>query len=366
VVALDGTGRRLGVKSVPATDAGHASALRWARLTFAGEDLTLGIEDVRHVSGRFERFLLDSGVRCVRVPTTLMFRAHLSARTPGKSDPIDAQAVAQAVLREPDLPVASHDDVSREFKLFVDHREDLVSQRTAVINNWVLWRIHEVDPARDPRTLLTATAREAPRGWLTGQPGLVAELAVIELDDITRLTEAIDALERRITLRVRAVAPSLLVIPGCGALTAAKLTGESALVTRFRSESAFAAWAGLAPVPRWSGSTEGRMRRSRSGNRAANAAIHRIAVTQLRLDGPGRAYYDKRVAAGDSSRTAMRCLKRRLARVVFGHLHTDLRIRAAAAGEALARTEPNPLIGDALDAMSDKACDGPLGEESPR
>jgi transposase len=298
-------------------------------LKFAGEDLTFGIEDVRHVSGRLEGFLLNSGASCVRVPTKLMYRARSSARTPGKSDPIDAQAVAQAVLREPDLPVASHDDVSRELKLLVDYREGLVTHRTG-ISNRVLWRIHEIDPARNPRTLLTATARDPLRTWLTHQPGLVAELAAAEIDDIARLSKEINALERRITLRVRVLTPTLLAMPGCGALTAAKIAGECAAVTRFRSESAFAAWAGLAPVPRWSGATKGRMRRSRIGNRAANAAIHRIAVTQLRLDGPGRAYFDKRVAGGDSSTSAMRCLKRRLSRVVFGHLQADYHLRATA------------------------------------
>ena len=89
-------------------------------------------------------------------------------------------------------------------------------------------------------------------------------------------------------------------MPGCGALTAAKIMGETALVTRFSSEAAFAQHAGLAPVPQWSGSTAGRMRRPKYGNRQLNSAIHRIAVTQLRLDGPGRVYYQKRLDAKDT------------------------------------------------------------------
>ncbi|MEB3030802.1 IS110 family transposase, partial [[Mycobacterium] nativiensis] len=122
---------------------------------------------------------------------------------------------------------------------------------------------------------------------------------------------------------VRAVAPELLALPGCGELTAAKLVGETAGVTRFKSEAAFARHAGVAPIPVWSGNTAGRVRMTRSGNRQLNAALHRIAVTQIRLDGLGQAYYRKRLAAGDSNREALRCLKRRLSRVVFGRLHTD-------------------------------------------
>ena len=81
--------------------------------------------------------------------------------------------------------------------------------------------------------------------------------------------------------------------------------------------------AGVAPIPVWSGNTAGRVRLNRSGNRQLNAALHRIAITQIRLDGLGKAYYDKRLAAGDSSTEALRCLKRRLARVVFQTLkHT--------------------------------------------
>ena len=176
------------------------------------------------------------------------------------------------VLREPDLPVASHDEVSRECKLLVDRREDLVGQRTATVNR-LMWRIHELDPTRSPGILNYPKYRNALREWLAGQSGIVAELALQELADITRLTEDINALENRITDRVREVAPRLYGMPGCGAVTAAKIMGETALVTRFPGEAAFAQHAGLAPVPHWSGRTTGRMRRPKYGNRQLNSAI---------------------------------------------------------------------------------------------
>ena len=106
-------------------------------------------------------------------------------------------------------------------------------------------------------------------------------------------------------------------------LTAAKLVGEAAGVTRFKSEAAFARHCGVAPIPVWSGNTAGRVRMTRSGNRQLNAALHRIAVTQIRLNGLGQTYYRRRLAAGDSNPEALRCLTRRLSRVVFSHLHTD-------------------------------------------
>src|SRR4029079_3788831 len=97
------------------------------------------------LSARLERDLLGFGQKVVRVPPKLMAQTRASARTRGKSDPIDALAVARAALREPDLPVASHDAVSRELKLLVDRREDLVKTRTATINR-LLWRVHELAP----------------------------------------------------------------------------------------------------------------------------------------------------------------------------------------------------------------------------
>ncbi len=322
-VAVDEGGRKLGEKVVAATTAGHHKALVWARNEF-GAGLVWGIEDCRHLSARLERDLLTAGQRVVRVPPKLMAQTRASARTRGKSDPIDALSVARAVLREPDLPMASHDDVSRELKLLVDRREDLVAQRTSTINR-LLWRVHELDPTRAPKpaSLDLAKHRNLLGQWLATQPGLVAELARDELADVVRLTDAINTLAKRIGERARAIAPALLTVPGCAELTAAKLIAEAAGVTRFKSEAAFARHSGVAPIPVWSGNTAGRMRMTRSGNRQLNAALHRIAVTQIRLDGLGQAYYRKRLAAGDSSTEALRCLKRRLARIVFHHLQTD-------------------------------------------
>jgi transposase len=335
-VAVDEVGRKLGEKTVKAITAGHAEAVMWARERFGGQ-VVWAIEDCRHLSARLERDLLTAGQQVVRVPPKLMAQTRASARTRGKSDPIDALAVARAYLREPDLPVASHDEVSRELKLLVDRREVLVGQRTSTINR-LLWRVHELDPERapKPRSLDLAKHRRILRDWLATRDGLVAELARDELADVTRLTEAINALAKRIGARVRAVAPALLAMPGCGELTAAKLVGETAGVARFKSEAAFARHSGVAPIPVWSGNTAGRVRMTRSGNRQLNTALHRIAITQIRLEGLGQAYYLHRIAAGDSKSEALRCLKRRISRVVFTHLHTDQQNRTQPCQQAAA------------------------------
>lgn len=328
-VAVDEVGRQVGSKTVAATTAGHHQAVAWARERF-GVEVLWAIEDCRHLSARLERDLLTSGQSVVRVPPRMMAEQRRVARTRGKSDPIDALAVARAAQREPDLPVASHDETSRELKLLVDRRDDLVKHRTATINR-LLWRVHELDPAIAPpeRSLALAKHQQALAAALEGFDGVVVELARDELADVIGLTTRINDLERRITLRVRDVAPTLLAMPGCGPLTAAKIVGETAGVARFKSEAAFARHAGIAPIPVWSGNTAGRVRLTRSGNRQLNAAIHRIAITQARLDGLGKTYYTKKKAEGMSTPEALRCLKRRLARVVFNILKNNHSTAAA-------------------------------------
>lgn len=322
-VAVDEVGRELGHRTFEATTPGHRDAVRWARSKF-GDELRWAIEDCRHLSARLERDLLTAGQKVVRVPPKMMAEQRRIARTRGKSDPIDAAAVARAALRQPDLPVASHDETSRELKLMVDRRDDLVLQRTATMNR-LLWRVHELDPAAAPpaRGLRLVKQQNLLMDRLNSFNGLLAELARDELNDIIEVTVRINELERRISDLATAAAPSLLAMPGVGALTAAKLVGESAGIGRFKSEAAFARHAGIAPIPVWSGNTAGRVRLTRSGNRQLNAAIHRIAVTQIRLDGRGKAYYDRKRAEGMSTPEALRCLKRRLTRVVFNHLKND-------------------------------------------
>lgn len=263
---VDEVGRQVASKTVAATTAGHQAAVRWARERF-GAEVLWAIEDCRHLSARLERDLLASGQAVVRVPPKMMAEQRRVARTRGKCDPIDALAVARAAQREPDLPVASHDETSRELKLLVDRRDDLVKHRTATINR-LLWRVHELDPSIAPpvRSLDLAKHQQALEAALERFEGIVAELARDEPADIVDLTTRINDLERRITARVRDVAPTLLAMPGCGPLTAAKIVGETAGVARFKSEAAFARHTGIAPIPVWSGNTRGRVRLTRSGN----------------------------------------------------------------------------------------------------
>jgi len=319
VVATDGTGRKLAEKTVVATSAGHLELVRWAgRFT----DRTWALEDCRHLSRRLSTDLLVAGEAVVRVPPKLMAGARRSSREPGKSDPIDALAVARAALRE-DLPAASLDGPDREVRLLVDHREDLVAERTRAQNR-LRWHLHELDPGNEPvvRSLDRAVVLASLERDLVDAPGTVGRLARELVIRIRALTATINGLEREIARLVADLAPSLLTLTGCGALTAAKLIGETAGIGRFRSKAAFARHNGSAPLPVWSSNTE-RHRLSRTGNRQLNVALHRIAITQLQREGPGKTYLEHRRALGDTKTEAIRALRRRISDEVFRRMRHD-------------------------------------------
>lgn len=264
----------------------------------------------------------------LRVPTKLMAGARRGGREPGKSDPIDAQAVAVAALRHPDLPVAELDGPTREVKLLVDHRRDLVAERTRV-HNRLRWHLHEIDPTLHvpSRGLRRYCVLSELAVTLQKFDGVVARLARDLVDRARQLTQQINALEVELRPIVRQLAPSLLAVPGCGVLGAAMILGETAGVHRFRNKDAYARFTGTAPIPVWSGSTKGKVRLNRGGNRTLNTALHMIAVTQPRGYGPGQAYLDKLAGAGKARTEAIRLLRRRLSDVAFTALRTDERAR---------------------------------------
>jgi transposase len=323
VVAVDEVGRQLGVRVTEATStAAHLELVVWAERF--GPVRRWAVEDCRHLSRRLERDLLAAGEQIVRVPPKLMAHARDAARTYGKSDPIDALAVARAALREPGLPAARLEGPERELRLLVDHREDLVAERTRAINR-LRWHLHELDPSWDPkpRSLSSGKNVAAIAARLAGMDGMVARIAADLTTRIAALTGEVNALQREITARVRVLAPSLLAVPGVAALTAAKIIAETAGADRFKSKDAYARHNGTAPLPAWSGNPN-RHRLARTGNRQLNCALHRIAVTQKRCHPPAQAYLQRRASAGDTPTEALRALKRRLSDIVYRTLLADI------------------------------------------
>jgi transposase len=297
---------------------GHARLLDWARALDAQR--VWAIEDCRHVSGGLERFLVERGERVVRVAPKHMAGARSAQRERGKSDPIDALAVARAALREgvEALPGAHLDERALEIKLLLDHREDLVAERTR-IQNRLRWHLHELWPefeiavaALDRLKWLDRVGRRLVRSEPTARVRVCRD----QLRRLRELARSCTELERELTPLVAAKAPQLLELPGCGPLSAAKLIAETAGAERFDSDAKFARLAGIAPIPAASGRRD-RHRLDRRGNRQLNCAVHRIAVSQGRLHQPARDYLARKQSEGKSRREALRCLKRHLARRIW-------------------------------------------------
>ena len=327
-VALDAaTGAAEGELTVTCDGAGHDRLLTWAR--GLSTERTFAIEDCRHVSGRLERHLLGRGERVVRVPPKMMARARASARTYGKSDPIDAGCVARVALREPGLPHATLAGPERDVRLLTDHRDDLVGERRRIIKR-LRWNCHDLEVGLDlpPRVLTRGVWLDRLADALHSLPESTRRrIALDQTRRCAELTEDIRALEREIRAHMRSLAPELMEVPGCSALSAAQLIGQVAGAARFRSEAAFAMHVGTAPLAVSSGKCE-RYRLNRTGNRRLNSTIHIIAVTQARMHPPAIAFMERKRAEGMGGREALRCLKRHITRTVYKTMVRAERARA--------------------------------------
>jgi transposase len=304
-VAVDEAGRALAELTVAAAP----ELLAWAA-SLAPERLW-ALEDCRQLTRVLEQTLLAEGERQVRVPPKLMAPQRRAGRMRGKSDPIDALAVARAALREPrlDHPRPGEQRL-RELKLLVDHRDDLIDERRPAQQR-LRWHLHDLDPALalplgalDRAVWLERLGRRLSRFEQTAQVRIAREL----VGRCRGLTRTILELERELQAAAAQTAPALLALPGCGAVSAAKLLGEIGPIERFQTDAQLARHAGVAPLEASSGKHR-RHRLDRGGNRQLNCALHRIAITQGRVHPPARAYLERKQAEGKSRREAVRCLK---------------------------------------------------------
>jgi transposase len=318
--AVDETGRLLAERTLSGSEDG---LLAWAAAL--GGDRLWAVEDCRHVTGALERELVAAGERLVRVPPKLTAPERRAGRKRGKSDAIDALAAARAALREPNLDrPRPGEERFRELKLLVVHRDDLVDERRRAQQR-LRWHLYQLDSALmvPPGALDRAIQLERVGRWLARREQTVqVRIARDLLGRCRSLGRAIEKLERELTTVMAQTAPALLELPGCGALTAAKLLCEIGPIERFRTDAQLARHGGVAPLEASSGRTR-RHRLDRGGNRQLNCALHRIAVTQARMHPPARAYLERKQTEGKSRREAIRCLKRQLARVVFNTLKAN-------------------------------------------
>jgi transposase len=324
-VAVDEVGRQRAQRTASARREGFGELVAWGR-SLPGERVWV-IEDCRHVSGPFERFLIDHGESVVRLPPRLMADARQGVRERGKSDPIDALAVARAALREglDSLAVARLAGPELEIRLLVVHRERLVDARTRLINE-LRWQLHDLWPDYPvPKRALIGVGWQVKvaRRLQRAQPTVRVRIAGDLIRRVSELTRTINALAQELGRLVRDVAPQLLTERGIGVLIAAKLIGEIAGIDRFTSDAQLARLGACAPIPVSSGRTD-RHRLDPGGNRQLNHAIHMLALTKISHDPRTAQYMAKQRARGKTTKEAIRNLKRHLIRRVYNLLkHPD-------------------------------------------
>ncbi len=328
VAVLDDAGRPMVVTELANTEAGF-DALE--RLLTEHAVTRVGIEG----SGNYGRgaavhLVLTGGSEVVEVPPSLTSRERSGRPGAGKTDPVDAVAIARITAREPSLPpVRLAVGAAADLRALADYRAQLVAERTALANRTHA-ELHGLLPgyqAQIPRLTAPTFITKATE-LLAEQTSVRALLTRRRLTRLAELTAEIQEVAGLITAAVAKAGTGLTELYGLGPIGAATILGEVADIRRYRSRHAFAAANGTAPLPASSGRTS-RHRLNRSGNRTLNRVLYTMAITQIRADTEGRAYYLRKRAEGKTGREALRCLKRRLSDVVFKTLHDDLAARQA-------------------------------------
>jgi transposase len=306
--------------SFAATAAGYRTLLAWAR--GHGPVRRAGVEGTGSYGVALTRHLRRAGVQVVEVHRP----DRAARRRRGKTDAVDAEAAARAVLdgRATVTPKTADGPVE-SLRLLKLAKDSAVKARTQAINQLTAVLV-TADPAlREAlaglgRAALIRRCAQLPDPDPTTADGVAATVVYtlrLLAGRIQHLTGETDELTRRIRTVLADHAPQLLQRRGVGPDSAAALlitAGDNP--DRLATEAAFAALCGASPIQASSGKTT-RHRLNRGGDRQANAALYRIAVTRLRCDQPTGAYIDRRTAQGKTRREALRCLKRYIAREVY-------------------------------------------------
>lgn len=325
VAALDLVGRELGDAEFATTPAGYQAALTF--LTGYGTIAVVGIEGTSSYGAGLARAAQAAGIEVREV-----IRPEKSVRRMrGKSDPIDAYAAARAVLAGR-ADTAAKDEQIEAIRALHNARRSAVKASTAAMNQIHHMLITAPVAVREryrnlkEKALVTALAGCRPDAQGATNPTVRAVLTALKTLAKRHqfLTAQAADLEDQLRELTRAANPHLLSLHGVGPNTAAQL-----LITaggnpfRLRSEASFAALCGTAPVPASSGKTT-RHRLSRGGDRAANNALHTIALVRMSSHPRTRTYVHEQRTNGRSDTEILRLLKRALAREIFKSLTRGL------------------------------------------
>jgi transposase len=322
---IDQQGRLLGDREFPADSGGYRQLLSW--LGRHGHLDAVGVEGTGSYGAGLTRLLLDCGVNVVEVD-------HPDRRTRrrrGKSDPIDAEVAARAVLAGvATAPAKRRDGIVEAIRALRAARSGAIKARTAAINQLkgllvtAPATLREALDALPTSALVAACTRLRPDEAALADPVNATKAALrVVACRIHQLDQELSVADQRLATPVGHAAPRLLKLQAIGVDHAGQL-----LVTagqrpeRLRSEAALARLCGAAPIPASSGTTH-RHRLHRGGDRDANRALHLAVVVRMRWCPRTRGYAERRTKQGMSKPEIMRCIKRYLAREVYHALVAD-------------------------------------------
>jgi transposase len=329
VAVIDVLGRPLGDRQFPTSPVGYGELLAWLR-SHGAEVARVGVEGTGAYGAGLARYLRGQGVQLVEVDRP----ERKTRRTRGKSDPIDAYAAARAALSGTASGTPKTRDGRVEaIRMLRLAKRSAIKSRTQAMNQ--LHAVVLTAPAElreqlrqlSGQRLVQACARLRPGadgGALSELGDPIPAATKATLRRLSRrhqqLSAEITDIDADLTPLVTTAAPALLRLTGVGIEVAAQLlitAGDNP--NRLHNEAAFAHLCGVAPLPASSGRTN-RHRLNRGGDRAANHALHTIALSRMRWDPRTRAYLTRRTTQGLSKKEIMRCLKRYIAR----DIHTAL------------------------------------------
>jgi len=331
-VAIGSAEEPLGELRVRASAAQAGQLVAWAA---DWPERTWAVEGAGGLGHLLAQQLVAAGERVLDVQPKLGARVRLlTAGDTNKNDPNDARSVAVAALRSAARREVSADDHAAVLKVWSKRHRDLGRTRTQIA-----CRLHavlcELTPGGFSKEI---TAGQATRVLAAIQPADAVgaarcELAAEFLGDLRRIDAQMRDTRKRLNAAVKASGTTVTEIFGVGPVIAAIVIGCVVDASRFASRDHFASYNGTAPIEVSSGNRKIH-RLSRRGNRRLNHAIHMAAVTQIRhRHSDGRAYYDRKLAEGKTSKEALRSLKRRVSDAIFGRLQADARQPAAASPE---------------------------------
>jgi transposase len=325
VVVIDSVGKELDRFTIENGTAHFEATLK--RVRRLGKAVW-GIEGTGAYGRLFADYLVAAKMVVYEVPGRLTKRHRAFGTRSGKSDPIDARAIAEAVLRERErLGRYYGDDIHEELRLHYDHRDQLVHDRVQAINR-LRTAVFRLQLGALPRDCYREKALRLVefRSRKIKAFSLVVAAVLKELEFAIAAIRLYNEQIGEVELAIRPLAnkfTGLLGVTGVSSIVVAGIVGHAGDVRNIRNADAFAMRTGAAPLPCSSGKSD-RMRLNKGGNRQLNRILHTMAVVQRRIaNHPGQEYYRKKLGEGKSPTAALRSLKRRLATIVFYRLVDD-------------------------------------------